>query len=216
MTCTRQPECKVQSVVILAALDISATFDTLDHTTLINRLEHIFGITDVALRWINSYVSERLQFVAIEQSKSNVTRCEFGVPQGSMLGLILFPLYIAPVANVLSSFHVSHHQYADNSQLNIAANRDNIQMKLDLLRDCTAALNDWFLLNGLSLNPDKSEILLLGIAAKLRTIEAVGQVSVTSASINTTDFIKNLGVFLDSWLTFHKYVGKVCQSSYAT
>ena len=79
-----------QSVVILAALDISAAFETLDHTTLINCLEHTFGITGVALRWINSYVSERSQFVAAEQSKSNVTRCEFGVPQGSVLGSVYY------------------------------------------------------------------------------------------------------------------------------
>ena len=148
----------MQSVVILAALNISPVFDTLDHTTLISCLEHTGGITGVALRWINSYISERSQFVAVEQSKSNVTRCEFGVPQGSVLGPILFTFYVTPVANVISSFGVHHHQYADDSQLNIAANRDNVQMKLDLLRDCTAAVNNWFLLNGLSLNPDKSEV----------------------------------------------------------
>ena len=153
-----------QSVVILAALDVSAALHTLDDTTLINCLKHTFGITGVTLRWINSYVSERSQFVVVEQSKSNVTRREFEVPK-VVLGPILFTLYVAPVANIISFFGVSHHQYADDSQLYIATNRDNIQTKLDLLRDCTTAVNDSFLLNGLSLNPDKSEVLLLGTAA---------------------------------------------------
>ena len=130
------------------------------------------------------------------------------------MGPTLFTLYNAPVANVISSFGVSHQQYADDSQLYIVANRDNIQMKLDLLRDCIAAVNDWFPLKGLSLNPDKSEVLLLDTAAKLRTIGAVGQISVAGASINTTDSIKNLVVFLDSGLIFNKHVGKVCQPSY--
>ena len=200
--------------VVKVALDISTAFDTLDHTTLINRLEHAFGITGVALRWIISYVSKRSQFVAVVQSKSNVTRCEFGVLQGSVFGPILVTLYVAPVANVISCFCVSHHQYADDSKLYIATDRDNIQIKLDLLRDGTSAVNDWFLLNGLSLNPDKSDILLLGTAAKPRTIGTVEQVSVAGVSINTTDSIKNLGVFLDSGLTFNKHVVKVCQSSY--
>ena len=124
---------------------------------------------------------------------------------------ILFTLYVAPVANIISSFGVSHHQYPDDSQLCIAANRDNVQMKCDLLRNCTAAENDLFLLNGLSFNPDKSEVLVLSTAAKHRTIGAVGQVSVAGASINTTDAIKNLGVILNSRLTFNKRVGKVCQ-----
>ena len=87
-------------------------------------------------------------------------------------------------------------------------------VKLDLLRDCIAAVNDWFLLHGLSLNTEKSEILLLGTAAKLRTIGAVGQMSDVGVLINTTDFIKNLGMFLDSGLTFNKHVGNVCQSFY--
>ena len=106
-----------------------------------------------------------------------------------MLGPISFTLYVAPVANIISSFGVSHHQYADDSQLYIAVNRDNIQMELDLLRDCTAAVNDWFLLNGLSLNHDKSEVLLFLTAAKHRTIGTVGQVSVAGALINTIDSI---------------------------
>ena len=138
-----------------------------------------------------------LNGLSLNPDKSEVFLLKFGVPQGSMLGPILFTLYVAPVANVISSFSVRHHQYTDDSHLCIAANRDNIWMELDLLRDCTAAVNDWFLLNGLSLNPDKSKVLLLGTAAKPRTIGAVGPVSVVSASINTTDSIKNLGVFLD-------------------
>ena len=201
----------MQSIVILAALNISAAFDTLDHTTLINRLEHTFGVShcDGLIRMC------RNARILLPLSSQNLTSQDviWSAPR-FFVGPRLFTLYVAPIANVISSFGVSHYQYAVDSQLYIAANRDNIQMKLDLLRDCTAAVNDLFLLNGLSLNLDKSEVLLLGTAAKLRTIGAVEQVSVAGVSINTTDSIKNLGVFLDSRLTFNKHVGKVRQSSY--
>ena len=70
-------------------------------------------------------------------------------------------------------------------------------------------VNDWFLSKGHSLNPDKSEVLLLGTAAKLLTIGAAVQVSVAGALINLTDSIKNLRMFLDSELTFNKHVDKV-------
>ena len=116
-------------------------------------------------------------------------------------------------ANVISYLDERHHQYAV-SQLYIAINQDDIRTKLDLLRDGTETVNDWFLSNTLSLNPDKSEVLLLGSNAKLWTIGAVGQVSVTGALTNLTDLIKNLCVSLFSELTFDKHVGKVCQSSY--
>lgn len=119
-----------------------------------------------------------------------------------------------PVADVVSSFCVHHHQYADVFQLYIAINRDHIRKKLDLLRDCTAAVNDWFLSNGLSLNPDKSEVHLLGTTTKLQILEAVGQISVPGVLIYFQNSIKNLGVLLDTELTFNKHVVKVFQSTY--
>ena len=103
---------------------------------------------------------------------------------------------------------------ASDSQLYIAINHDDILMKLNLLRNCTMAVNDWFLSNGLSFNPDKSEVLLLSISTKLWTIGAVGQVSVADALINLSDSIKNLGLLLDFEFTFNKHVDKVCQMYY--
>ena len=98
---------------LLIGLDLSAAFDTIDKSTLIARLRRSFGVEGLALDWISSYLANRSQHVRVGSSRSPPSVCEHGVPQGSVLGPILFSLYVAPVANVISAFNVSHHQYAD-------------------------------------------------------------------------------------------------------
>ena len=111
--------------IILTALDVSAVFDTLDHTTLLHRLQHTFGLSSYV---ISSYLTDRSSFVKIDSSFSRSTTILTGVPQGSVLGPLLFVLFISPVANVINSDQlnqtniVSFHQYADDTQLYIVTN----------------------------------------------------------------------------------------------
>ena len=87
---------------ILVALDISAAFDTIDHTTLLRRLGHTFGMHGVTLNWISSYLSDRCQYVKIGDVCSDKLSSDFGVSQGSVvLGPMLFVLFISPVAQVV-------------------------------------------------------------------------------------------------------------------
>ena len=75
-------------------LDLSAAFDTLDHKVLLHRLEHRFGVTGTVLKWFRSYLSNRTQCISISfLPKSKPMKLVFGVPQGSVLGPILFTLY---------------------------------------------------------------------------------------------------------------------------
>ena len=81
-------------------LDLSAAFDTIDHTTLLNRLSTRFGITGLQLAWLTSYLSSRTHSVCVGNSFSPITDCRTGMPQGSVLGPILFCLYISPIADI--------------------------------------------------------------------------------------------------------------------
>ena len=85
-------------ITILTALDMSAAFDTLDHATLLHRLEHTFGMSGFVISWIRSYLTNRSSFVKIDSSSSPSPTISTGVPQGSVLGPLLFVLFISPVA----------------------------------------------------------------------------------------------------------------------
>ena len=77
---------------------MSAAFDTLDHNTLLHRLQHTFGLSGYAISWICSYLTDRSSFVKINSSSSPSTTILTGVPQGSVLGPLFFVLFISPIA----------------------------------------------------------------------------------------------------------------------
>ena len=107
-----------------------------DINTLIRHLEHTFGIVGPALSWIKSYLTNRSQFVRVGANRSAEVFCKYGIPQGSVLGPFHFTLYIAPVANVITSYGVSHLQYADDTQLYIALDKDE---SIERLQKCADA-----------------------------------------------------------------------------
>lgn len=195
---------------MLIQLDLSAAFDTIDHDTLLRRLGHTFGLSGSVIRWVRSYVTGRSQFVRVGQEQSATVACEFGVPQGSVLGPLLYTLYVAPIAAIIASFDVHHMQYADDTSLYIALDGTNVDFNLDC---CFEAVKGWFTLNGLSLNPDKSEALVIGTSARQRVEGAVDSVSLGSTSIVVSGSVRSLGVTIDNTLSFNTHVNEVYKAA---
>ena len=106
--------------VALTLLDLSAAFDTVDHNILFNCLKNWFGVDGTVLRWIKSYLSNHRQKVKIGNSFSDAFSLPYRAPQGSVLGPLLFTLYTTPLSNIISSFNVTHHLYADDTQIYLA------------------------------------------------------------------------------------------------
>lgn len=107
---------------ILILLDLSAAFDTVDHSLLINLLETVFGVSDTALKWFKSYLSDRKQFVVMGGCRSEVGVVKSGVPQGSILGPLLFCIYIFPLGQLLKSLGLNFKFDADDTQIYIHLN----------------------------------------------------------------------------------------------
>ena len=119
-------------------LDLSAAFDTIDYSILLFRLSTTFGFDGLALRFLSSYLSNRTQSVSIETELSPPSPLLTGVPQGSVLGPLLFCLYTSPLTSVLSSSPVAAHFYADDTQLYISFSASELSCSLAKL---TSALD---------------------------------------------------------------------------
>jgi len=195
---------------MLIALDISAAFDTIDHDILCQRANSDFGFQDTALAWLRSFVSGRSNYVCVNNARSPVTQCSSGVPQGSVLGPILFALYTSPVAKIIIRHGLQYHMYADDTQLYTAL-KQNKQNNIDLtvIQQCTNDIHRWYAENGMLLNPTKSEAMAVGTRAQVAAASASGAVVVAGKRVPLSDSVKLLGVTIDSLLSFDKHVTNV-------
>ena len=110
--------------VALTLLDLSGAFDTIDQNILFNCLKDWFGVDGTVFRWIKSYLSKHRQ-VKIGNSFSDAFSLPYGVPQGSVLDPFLFTLYTTPLSNIICSFNVTYHLYANDTQIYLALDHRN-------------------------------------------------------------------------------------------
>lgn len=198
---------------VLIGLDLSAAFDTIDHDILIERLRSVFGFSELALAWVKSYLCSRTQFVKIGNEQSPTTSVDIGVPQGSVLGPFLFSVYVSPISDIITSFGIQYHQYADDTQLYAAVRSGADNESIRNLEACTCAVRDWFARNGMLLNPDKSEVLLIATPSVAETFAEGSGVAVAGSNITFSVKLKSLGVTLDRTLSFDEHVRNIVKAS---
>ena len=202
---------------ILILLDLSAAFDTIDHDKLLHLLETSFGVTGLALLWVKSYLTERSQTVKIGEAISEVLNLLFGVPQGSVLGPVLFIIYTTPLGSIISHHELDHHLYADDTQLYLAFKPKSdvsIEQAVSRAEACVEDIRLWMQANLLKLNDDKTELIV--ISPKLTSFAKPVSVSIGGHEIlpdrEDIDPPRNLGVLCDSQLSFEHHVNKVCKA----
>ena len=197
--------------VVLVMLDLSAAFDTLDHEILISRLGSYFGLSDTVLHWFSSYLSGRTQSVIIGKTTSDPRPVDFGVPQGSILGPLLFNLYVAPLQDIVAANNVDSMFYADDSQIYIAIKPNDQSLALATLRNCVNAIINWNTQNMLLCNPGKTEVIQF--TSRFVRNPVLSQFSFGNTIIELSDKVRDLGVILDKELNLRQHVNDTCKKA---
>ena len=193
----------------MVLLDQSAAFDTTDHDELLDCLRKWFGVGGRCLDWFKSYLSDRTQCIKIGSVLSEARKLKFGVPQGSVLGPILFSLYTTPLSKVISKHpDVKFHFYADDTQLFIHLKHKNAKIAFDRLGKCLEDVKLWLCANKLKLNADKTDFILFGAKSQQEKRNPFFPVNILGESLIPSDAVKNLGVWFDSDFSFTKHVNK--------
>ena len=202
-----------RKVTLLSLLDMSAAFDCVDHSILRHRLQVAVGIGSTALDWIRSFLSGRTQQVVYGGEQSVTSVVLFGVPQGSVLGPLLFVLYTAPLFNIIAQHQVDAHQYADDLQLYLCVPPSEASVATDRLDACLVDVEAWLKASRLRLNPGKTQIMWPGSAQQLAKVR-IDEVPVLSSRVRIVDEARNLGVVVDSQLSMSAQVAAVCRGGY--
>ena len=198
--------------VVLVMLDLSAAFDTIDHTILIDRLQTRFQIGGKALSWIRSFLCGRSQRVSVGGSiVSKARTLKFGVPQGSVLGPVLFSLYVTPLEDIIVKHQCQTVIFADDTQLYITCKNSN---SISILESCIDEIRKWMRINFLALNDTKTEV----ICFSSRYVRSLNQSSITHVRIGEVDIgmtsvVRNLGVMFDNKGTMSQHVVNICKSA---
>ena len=175
-----------------------------------------FGVGGIVLEWFKSYLSDRLQCVKIGSILSGAKKLLCGVPQGSVLGPILFSLYTTPLSKVIRNHPgIGFYFYADDTQLYVHLTHKNVSHALDRLERCLEDVKKWLSANKLKLNPDKTEFIVFGSKIHREKLNKSFPVNILGNFLSPVGEVRNLGVWFDSDFSFSRHVQNICKSCFA-
>ena len=201
--------------VVVLLIDLSAAFDTVDHNKLLQILFNEIGISGTALQWFKSFLTGRSQRVVVGDSFSDPLTLKFGVPQGSVLGPVLFNIYTRSISNVFSKCGFTSSGYADdNSGSCVFTSQFQYDVLISLIPVLLSNIKSWMDYHFLKLNEDKTQIIVFGNPYFRQSLSIHGLFTHTGNCIRFDDHVKYLGVCLDNSLNFNLHINNITSSCY--
>ena len=185
-------------------VDLEKAFDTVNHEILIKKLEY-YGIKGAYNSWLSSYLSNRWQYVTLGNTKSQNRKVSCGVPQGSVLGPLLFLIYINDMNKALKNC-ITHH-FADDT--NLLCSKRNLKELRKTMNEELSLLFEWLCANRLSLNVSKTEFIVF--RPNRKTINQTFTLKLNQKTIRESTKIKYLGVLLDNKLSWSLHITELCK-----
>ena len=202
------------NISVLALFVFSSAFDTIAHSILVHRLHTDFGFTDTVLQWFSSYLTDRTHYVSLCNHCSDFAPVHSGVPQGSVLGPMLFTMYIKPLSAIIDSHSITHHSFADDLQLLMSAPPDRISELLQSIQSCTSDVKAWATANMLKLNDNKTELMLVTSKRTKHLHNLLTAITSGNAQIPFKQTVRNFGFTLDCHLTMNVHVSNIAHTCY--
>ena len=203
-------------VILLALLDLSAAFDTVNHDILIERLQRDYGISDTAAKWFNSYLRDRDQKVVIGDAFSGAVALETGVPQGSGGGPGAYTRYTRNLGTIIRDLMLLFHLFADDTQLYQSVDPGSIISQnngRERMENGISEIGNWMNRNRLKLNKEKTEFLMIGTSQQLRKMQ-YSSIRVAGDVIECKSSVRNLGSFFDNEMKMHTHVHYILKCGY--
>ena len=198
-------------VTAVTLLDLSATFDTINYSVLLDRLSDWYGISGTTFSWIRSFLINRFQSIKIRNCFSEAVPTLCIIPQGSVLGPV-FILYNTPLSSLIHSHKLDHHLYADDTQVYISLSTADTDLSLKQLGDCLSDISGWMTNNKLRLNANKTDFIIMGISRQRSKLTHFFPTNILSHSITPSDTVRNIYVIFYSDYNFRKHVSLTCRS----
>ena len=186
----------------------------MDHYILINHLKHWFGISlATTINLLFSFLSGRSQLVVTSNVKSLPNLLEYGNPQGSVIGLLLYSLYTALLLSVISNHPgIQRHFYTDDTQIYLSFSPELASSAFSTIESCIRDVFSWMISNKLSVNPDKTEYLLFN---PNNVNLPVNVINLGSNTISPCDSAKNLGVIFQTGMSIiDKHISSITKSCF--
>jgi len=203
---------------LLVLLDLSAAFDTIDHDLLLERLATSVGVQGQALEWVRSYLHNRHQRVSVGSAHSSTSPLQTGVPQGSVLGPLLFTLYVLPLGRIIEAHDILRHHYADDTQLYTRLHirgspQERLQEDIQKMEKCLVAVRSWMSKNKLKLNDKKTEVLVIATKANKPRLREV-TLKIGSDVITPANTVRDLGSWLDGAMDMSQQVAHTTKACF--